>query len=183
MISSNGIVMGQIMDLFSNEEFLNYRFSHGNRTFSNYMEEEYLMILIDIKEHCFQSTKKVNNGIVPANPKYYDVISHFQKQNTIIWKQPVSIFVGDIVYIYIGSPYSAILFQCKVSKVNFQSKLGNTMELQLIKKYGNHTYSLEKLREHHLKLVRCIRKLLEETVQFLEKNSKKIRCSCFLMLL
>ena len=63
-------------------------------------------------------TEKSNEWIIPANPKYYDVIKAFNDNNIITWKQSNNIQVGDIVYIYVTSPYSAILFKCQAIEVN-----------------------------------------------------------------
>ena len=52
--------------------------------------------------------------IIPANPKYYDVESAFAKDDVIDWKQGSGINTGDTVYMYVGSPVSAILYKCKV---------------------------------------------------------------------
>lgn len=169
-ISSDGKVNGKIIELCSKEEFVNFRIKNIESAFSTSIKEEYMEILESIKEHCFYFSKKRNYWVVPANPKYYDVISHFEKQNTITWKQPVNVSIGDILYIYIGSPYSSIFFQCEVINVNFTSFHGNTMELRLLKKYDKNIYTLEKLRQHGLNSVRCIRKLPEETILFLEEN-------------
>lgn len=170
IITHDGNVNGKVIELCSNEEFINFRIQNIEGSFSSSIKEEYIKLLQNIKEHCFQFQNKRNYWIVPANPKYYDVISHFEKQKTITWKQPVNVGVGDILYIYIGSPYSAILFRCEATNVNFSSFHGNTMELKLLNRYDKDTYSLNKLREHGLNSVRCIRKLPEETVLFLEQE-------------
>lgn len=56
--------------------------------------------------------------IIPSNLKYYDVIGAFEEFNKLDWKQSVSIEQGDIVYIYVGNPISAIKFKCVATKVN-----------------------------------------------------------------
>lgn len=49
--------------------------------------------------------------IIPCNLKYYDVKGAFSKFKAIDWKQSAkNICVGDIVYIYVGKPISAIKY-------------------------------------------------------------------------
>jgi len=59
-----------------------------------------------------------NEWIIPANPKYYDHDGAFSKFGFIDWSQRVNFNVGDIVYVYSGSPESRITAQTIVEKVN-----------------------------------------------------------------
>lgn len=54
--------------------------------------------------------------IVPANPKYYDIVGAFDASDEIEWKQGRGMKVGDIAFVYVAAPYSAILFKCEVTK-------------------------------------------------------------------
>ncbi|MDE5539630.1 MAG: MmcQ/YjbR family DNA-binding protein [Bacilli bacterium] len=63
-------------------------------------------------------TETPNEWIVPANPNYYDVINCFNNKDIVEWKQSNDIKVGDMVYLYVGSPYSAILYKCEAIEVN-----------------------------------------------------------------
>ena len=106
--------------------------------------------------------------ITPCNLKYYDVIGAFKKLQCLDWKQSVkSICVGDIVYIYIGTPVKAIKYKCLANKINLDhieiddsefvlngdpyENYGTHMELQLIEEYDDYQYSLSKLRANGLK--------------------------------
>ena len=51
--------------------------------------------------------------IIPANPKYYDIIHAFDETDVIDWKQGSGIKTGDMVYIYVAAPVSAILYYCQ----------------------------------------------------------------------
>ena len=56
--------------------------------------------------------------IIPCNLKYYDVDGAFSKLPRIDWKQSLkNVEVGDIVYIYVGTPVKAIRYKCLVNKV------------------------------------------------------------------
>lgn len=106
--------------------------------------------------------------IIPCNIKYYDVVGAFKKLKRIDWKQSVkNISVNDIVYIYVGLPYSSIKYKCLVTKVNLNSieiddsefvingdqymNYGNHMELEFIKEYRDNVLSLSILTEHGMK--------------------------------
>lgn len=112
----------------------------------------------------------MENWIIPCSMKVYDVIEHFEKNNTIVWRNAFTIQPGDIVYIYVGSPYSEIKYKCKMISVvtdekklqdnsyaiakkkvnNYFSKKEKYMELEYLCKYPDGTFPLQTLREHGL---------------------------------
>ena len=80
--------------------------------------------------------------LVPANPKYYDVIHAFDDEEEIDWKQGRGIIVGDTVFLYATAPVSAILFKCRVTKTDIPfdyAEKGLTitalMKIKLLKRY------------------------------------------------
>lgn len=106
-------------------------------------------------------TETPEEWIVPANPKFYDVITEFQNRDTITWKQSSNIKVGDIVYLYVGSPYSAILYKCEAIEVNIPHEyqdenlsMNRVMRIKLLKKYPKDKYSFSKLNEYGIRAVR-----------------------------
>ncbi len=56
----------------------------------------------------------IERWIMPCSIKFYDVIKHFESHNQIVWKKPYSIKKNDLVYIYVGRPYSEIKYRCRV---------------------------------------------------------------------
>ncbi len=110
----------------------------------------------------------MSNWIIPCNPKYYDAIGAFAKLPKVDWKQSTkNIAVGDIVYVYVGKPVMAILFKCKVSKINLPAveiddhefiidgtnyeTYGNYMELELLEKYAADQITLNALTDCGMK--------------------------------
>lgn len=110
----------------------------------------------------------MENWIIPCNPNFYDVIGAFTKLKRIDWKQSMkNINVGDIVYIYVGKPIMAILFKCKVRKINLSEieiddrefvidgtnyeRYGNHMELELIEKYTENQITMNDLTKCGMK--------------------------------
>jgi hypothetical protein len=106
--------------------------------------------------------------IIPCNLKYYDVKGAFSKFKAIDWKKSAkNICVGDIVYIYVGKPISAIKYKCRVNKTNLSKveiddsefvingenyeNYGNHMELELIREYAGTELTRDMLVENGLK--------------------------------
>lgn len=170
-ITKDEKVFGKMIERCSNEEFFNFRLQNVEGTFVNQVREEYIKLLTDIKEQCFRFTIKRNYWVVPANTKRYDVIGHFKKYETITWRQTTDVEVHDIVYIYIGSPISSIMFKCEAIKVNFVGEHANTMELKLLETYKEGIYSLKLLREFDLRAIRGARKMPQKAVNLLNSIS------------
>ena len=114
--------------------------------------------------------------IVPANPKYYDVINAFNDTDIIIWKQSNNILVGDIVYLYVAEPYSAIIYKCEAIETNipFNHKDENltikkVMKIKLLKKYDKNEFTFKKLNEYGIKAIRGPRSVTEKLSRELNK--------------
>lgn len=74
---------------------------------------------------------------VPANPKYYDIEAAFREQEEIFWAQAAKFEPGDICYMYVGAPRSAILYKAVVTAVNcgtYTNHKGKTRTMMLIRK-------------------------------------------------
>ena len=105
-----------------------------------------------------EKKKKLRVGprdwIIPANPKYYDVIKAFEEKEIIDWKQSSDIRVGDLVYMYVGAPYSALMYKCKAVEVDipyhFEAdylSIKKLMKIQLLCKYGPDFMPFERLKK------------------------------------
>ncbi len=104
--------------------------------------------------------------LIPANPKYYDLVKAFNENNEIMWKQSSDINVGDIVYIYVGSPYSKVMYKCKALEVNipYEYKDNNlsmkhVMRIELLKKLEDKNYTFEYLNKLGIRAIRGPRKI------------------------
>ena len=56
-----------------------------------------------------QNKSGICEWIIPANPKYYDIVGAFEQNSEITWKQSSNVRPGDILYMYVAAPYSAIM--------------------------------------------------------------------------
>lgn len=106
------------------------------------------------------------NWIVPCSIKFFDVVGHFEKSDSIVWRKVSALKEGDIVYVYIGAPFSEVKYKCKIVNDNVSeeilknnqyavkktdnSRKQKYIEMKLEYTYEDGVLSLEKLREHGL---------------------------------
>ncbi len=100
---------------------------------------------------------------MPANPKYYDIEAAINEnpEHTFLWKQSNHIAVGDIVYLYIAAPVSAIRYKCKAIEVDIpypyadeHVSMSHVMRLQLLHTYDARCVGMELLKAHGVYAVR-----------------------------
>lgn len=122
------------------------------------LSDEKIMSYVD-ESHVF--TEQVNEWIVPANPKYYDIVNCFNDNDTIFWKQSSNINVGDIVYLYVASPFSCIMYKCEVVEVNIPYEyrdsnlsMSKVMKIKLIKRFDKDKYTFQMLNDFGIKAIR-----------------------------
>ena len=122
------------------------------------LKDNEIMDLIDIS---YNLANRNGNWLVPANPKYYDVINMFNNDNITNWKQYRGILVGDIIYLYIADPYKEIMYKCEVVEIDIpydykddNLTITKLMKIKLIKKYKEKEFSYSKLNEYGIKAIR-----------------------------
>ncbi len=126
------------------------------------VKEEQILNLIDASYMATASTKKKQKirppkeWIIPSNPKYYDIVHAFDDKDEIDWKQGAGIKTGDTVYLYVGSPVSAILYKCKVTKTdipyNYRDRtliIKALMKIKLLKRYKPEEFTFDVLKEEY----------------------------------
>lgn len=131
------------------------------------LSDEEIMRLVDIS---YEQALLSGSWIIPANPKYYDVIDAFSKSDVIMWHQDIKVIVGDFVYIYLTKPYQAILFQCEVIEADILD-LDNSlsMKIKLLKKYDVNEFPISKLNLYGVKSVRSARSIPKGLAEELKK--------------
>ncbi|MBQ4252810.1 MAG: MmcQ/YjbR family DNA-binding protein, partial [Erysipelotrichaceae bacterium] len=119
------------------------------------LDDDTLEKMIDIS---FGKSAVSSQWLVPANPKYYDVMNAFNDTDTILWKQSSKILPGDIVYLYVAEPYSAIMFRCKVVESDIPYEfhgenvsMHKVMRIRLLRRYDKDEFPLRKLNEYGIK--------------------------------
>lgn len=131
----------------------------------------------------------MENWIIACNTKYYDIIGAFGKFDKIVWKQSTNIEKGELVYIYVGRPYSQIRYKCIANKVNLKQEdiediefeiddneyenYGRYMELQLVESYDNEKLGLNYLKDNGLKSVQGPSRVSDELKKYIDKIIQK----------
>ena len=117
--------------------------------------------------------------LIPANPKYFNVVDAFAKKRTILWKQSTDIHVNDTVYLYVGAPYSAILYQCRVVEtgIPYSYDDGNVRMDHVMKIRREHCYlpaqfAFAVLKRFGVNAVRGPRRMPESLLKELEAAAR-----------
>lgn len=99
--------------------------------------------------------------IVPVNPKYFDLEKAFAKSDTILWKQSSSIIIGDIIFLYVAAPISAIQYKCRAVEVDIPYQyddgkvhMSRVMKIQLLRKFQQGQLDFKRLKEFGIFAVR-----------------------------
>ena len=103
-----------------------------------------------------QKIRPPKEWIIPANPKYYDIVHAFDDTDEIDWKQGAGIKAGDTVFMYVASPVSAILYKCKVTETDIPYKYADEnltisalMKIKLLKRYKPEKFTFDVLKEEY----------------------------------
>ena len=123
---------------------------------------------------------------ISCNINDYDIISALKKLKVIDWKQVLTnININDVVYIYLGRPYSQIMYKCVVRKINLKEQTiddkeferdtwnyenyGRYMELELVSSYPeNSLLGFENLKNYGLTTVQSQTSAKKELVDYIE---------------
>lgn len=103
-----------------------------------------------------QKMRPPKEWIIPANPKYYDIVHAFDDTDEIDWKQGAGIKAGDTVYMYVAAPISSIMYKCKVTKADIPYKYSDKnltitalMKIKLLKRYKPEEFTFNVLKEEY----------------------------------
>ena len=103
-----------------------------------------------------RKVREPREWIVPANPKYYDVVGAFEVSDEVDWKQGAGINRGDTVFMYVGAPVSAILYKCTVTATDIPYDYSDEkltikalMRLKLVDKYRPTDFTFDRLKKEY----------------------------------
>ena len=132
----------------------------------------------------------MENWIIPCSVKFYNVVEHLNKKNTIVWRKVSALKKGDIAYLYLGAPYSQIKYLCHVVDDNVDkailakneyaikkdrsSKRSTYILLKLDYTYPDGELSLTKLREHGLGQTQIQARTDRKLQQFIDSINKNL---------
>ena len=134
---------------------------------------------------------KREKWIIPCDYKQYDIIKAFAKYKELDWHatpQTKNLQNGDKVYIYVGKPFSRIMYECEVVKTGLLNRgiddsefiriskenwSGECFRIRLISKFEGLSLSLDDLNANGLDgNVQAARKLSTQAKTYIEKNAK-----------
>ena len=166
----------EINELVNQKGF--YRAYHMNKKYwitfllDDTIPDEKLYPLID---KSYQYTIETKDWVIPANPKYWDIIHCFDTKDIIDWKQIDKIEQNDYVYIYVGSPYSCMMYKCQVEEKDIPSpypEFKTCMRIKLVKRYQEKDYPFETLKKYDLRAIRGPRRMPEKLLKQMEKEAR-----------
>ncbi len=138
------------------------------------LDDDKIMELINIS---YDISDIKGNWLIPANPKYYDVINIFKDSDIAIWKQSNKVLPGDTVYLYVAEPYKSIMFKCIVIEADIPYEFKNSnvsmkkvMKIKLLKKYKKDEYSYSILNKYGIKAIRGPRSIPDKLDEILKKS-------------
>lgn len=141
---------------------------------NNSVDDNIIFSLLEKSRASTLENKAKSSWLIPANPKYYDIETHFKIGQRTIWKQSTKISVGDTVYMYVTSPVKAVRYKCRVIKNNIpyqyddkNVKMQKIMELEVEKEYEPDFCTFAKLKQFNIKAVRGPRRISKELVSYL----------------
>lgn len=119
---------------------------------------------------------EAKDWIIPANPKYYDVVGAFEKSSIVTWKQSSDIHVGDTIYMYVAAPYSSILYKCRAIEVDIPWQYADenlsaktAMKVELLEKYESGVWSFDRIKQFGVHAVRGPRSVPKELKREMER--------------
>ncbi|MBQ1826931.1 MAG: MmcQ/YjbR family DNA-binding protein, partial [Erysipelotrichaceae bacterium] len=144
------------------------------------VDDQIIMNMIDeSRQFAMKGAKKNTSSawIVPANPAYYDLDTLFQKKKGVMWTQGNGIRKGDIVYMYIAAPVSAVRYKCKVTETdipyefsNEKIKMKGLMKMDVLKQYPDELCPFSRLKELGISAVRGPRRVTREFSDFIDRQ-------------
>ena len=138
--------------------------------------ERVMNLLAESKRLTDKTLHRTGSFIIPANPKYFDIEDAFADSDIQFWKQCKGVKQGDTVYIYVGSPVSAILYKCRVIQTDIpytaadgKIKISSLMKIEIITRYDKSKCPLYKMREFGVTTVRGVRFMTDTLEKFLDE--------------
>ena len=126
------------------------------------------------------SEGKCTAWLIPSNPLYYDIVGHMQYEDTTDWKQTSDVKPGDVVYMYVGRPYSSIMYKFTALQTDltwtydFNAKPHTRlMILKREESYDPRICTLTKMKKFGVNTVRGPRYMPKELIDYLDQNKGK----------
>ena len=153
------------------------------------IEETYKLSMFGIneessyKQHKTPSLKtpprnEVRKWMIPANPKYFDIAGCLNKYHEVYWRQYYNFQTGDIIYIYVSSPESAVRYKCIVEGHDLPFTSDSEFELEFFVNHSDYENSKKHNRWMKLRLISSINSDKLSMIHLLENGMNKAPQGC-----
>lgn len=144
-------------------------------------DEDLMDLIRRSREFAIRSTGKrqaeIRNGdwILAISPTYYDVENLFAESDEEQWKQSNRrIRNGDTMFLYLGAPISAVLYECRVVETNIpysyndgSISVSRVMRLRKIREFDRDQVPLAKLKKLGVQSVHGCRLVTGEFLDYI----------------
>ncbi len=166
-IDQRGNVSGKVVDADFGEEYAPLRVEEAQGNYVEAVRFAYREVLEEIRTACFISIEEAKRNrapiawVLPSNPKHFDVLRGFAESGDVLnWHQRADVHVGDTVYIYVGTPISAIRFRCEAIAVNLpptEEEPRKSMNIKRLETYADDQWPRAFLLANGLNNIRGLR--------------------------
>lgn len=122
--------------------------------------------------------KEIKKWMIPANSKYFNVDGCFEKHGIVYWRQHFNFQTGDIIYIYMANPESAVRYKCVVDGHDLPFSSANEIEKEFFVNPNDFDASKGHNRFMRLKLLSSNKSDKLTMVHLLENGMKRAPQGC-----
>ena len=153
------------------------------------IEETYKLSMFGIDEestrkHCKTPSEKtphrgeIKKWMIPANPRYFNIEQCLEKYRCVYWRQHFNFQTGDIIYIYVSSPDSAVRYKCEVDGHDLPFTNNSDYELQFFANPEDYENSKKHNRWMKLQLLSSTKSDKLTMIHLLENGMNKAPQGC-----
>lgn len=121
---------------------------------------------------------EIKKWMIPANPKYFDLKGCLEKLGYVYWRQHFNFQTGDIIYIYVASPESAVRFKCIVDGHDLPFSSDNDVELEFFVNPDDYNNSKNHNRFMKLRLLSSSKSERLTMIHLLENGMRSAPQGC-----
>ena len=129
------------------------------------LDDDLIMELID---YSYKFNILNNEWVVPVNVNFFNVIDYYDNNENKYIKMKSSMNIGDIVYIYLSSPYSCIMYRGVITDINVDMGYDQLFaKIDILKKYSDSDITFNKMKELGVNSVRGARRITKELSEYI----------------
>ena len=130
----------------------------------------------------------MNTWIMPCNVSIFNIVEHFEVEDEMYWLGTQATDVGDIIYLYVGKPFSEIKYKCEVIDCQIDEQIiqqsnydvlkkdskrrKNFIKIKMIQRYPLGIFPFHTLMQHGLVSVQSQMRISSELIKYLQENER-----------